>query len=30
MKYLPLDVKQQSINELLTNQVEVKTKLTLF
>ena len=26
MKYLPLDVKQQLINEPLTNQPEVKTK----
>ena len=26
MKYLPLDVKEQLINEPLTNQPEVKTK----
>ena len=26
MKYLPLDVKQQLINEPLTNQPEVNTK----
>ena len=26
MKYLPLDVKQQLINEPLTNQPEVKTE----
>ena len=30
MKYLPLDAKQQSINEPLTNQVEVKTKRISF